>query len=152
MKYEVIKLKNGSEICGMIKDMDEWIEITLPMICQLTKLGAMETLATFIPYAPLSRDATLTLARQDVMHRSNLNEQFIPFYDEASSRWLTMVENEAIPLTNKMPPREVLSRTIGDMLEPIKKILKKKPEMLEEQIRDQAPQNLETEEEKNEKV
>jgi len=117
MKYEVIKLKTGSEICGMIKDMDEWIEITLPMICQLTKLGAMETLATFIPYAPLSRDAVLTIARQDVMHRSNLNEQFIPFYDEASSRWLTMVENEAIPLTNKMPPREVLSRTIGDMLE-----------------------------------
>jgi hypothetical protein len=77
----------------------------------------METLATFIPYAPLSRDATLTLARQDVMHRSNLNEQFIPFYDEASSRWLTMVENETIPLTNKMPTREVLSRTIGDMLE-----------------------------------
>jgi hypothetical protein len=47
---------------------------------------------------------------------------------------------------------EVLRETIGDMLEPIKKILKKKPEMLEEQIRDQAPQNLETEEEKNEKV
>ena len=47
---------------------------------------------------------------------------------------------------------EVLRETIGDMLEPIKKILKKKPKMLEEQIRDEVPQNLETEEEKNEKV
>tara|TARA_B100001250_G_scaffold411398_1_gene439961 strand:- start:209 stop:355 length:147 start_codon:yes stop_codon:yes gene_type:complete len=47
---------------------------------------------------------------------------------------------------------EVLRETVGDMLEPIKKILKKKPEMLEEQIRDSVPQNLETEEEKDEKV
>ena len=47
---------------------------------------------------------------------------------------------------------EVVRETVGDMLEPIKKILKKKPEMLEEQIRDSVPQNLETEEEKDEKV
>ena len=47
---------------------------------------------------------------------------------------------------------EVLRETVGYMLEPIKKILKKKPEMLEEQIRDSVPQNLETEEEKDEKV
>jgi hypothetical protein len=46
-----------------------------------------------------------------------LNEQFIPFYDEASSRWLTMVESETIPLTNKMPTREMVSRTVGAMLE-----------------------------------
>jgi hypothetical protein len=117
MKYEVVKLRTGSEICGMIKDMDEWIEITLPMICQLTKMGAMETLATFIPYAPLSKDSIITIARDDVMHRSNLNEQFIPFYDEASSRWLTMVESETIPLTNKMPTKEMVSRTVGAMLE-----------------------------------
>jgi hypothetical protein len=116
MRYEVIKLRTGSEICGMITDMDEWIEITLPMICQLTKVSEIETMATFIPYAPLSRDSTLTIARDDVMHRSNLNEQFIPFYDEASSKWLTMVETASIPLTNKMPTRERFTRTIDDML------------------------------------
>jgi len=37
---------------------------------------------------------------------------------------------------------EVLRETVGDMLEPIKKILKKKPEMLEEQIRDSVSENL----------
>ena len=26
------------------------------------------------------------------MHRSVMNEQYIPFYDEASSKWLNMVE------------------------------------------------------------
>ena len=56
---------------------------------------------------------------------------------------------------------EVLSETLGDIIEPIKKILKKKPQqlpssgtfvMLEEQIRDEAPQDLESEEEANEEV
>ena len=42
---------------------------------------------------------------------------------------------------------EVLSETLGDVIEPIKKVLKKKPVMLEEQIRDEAPQELESEEE-----
>lgn len=30
-----------------------------------------------------------------------MNQQFVPFYDEASSRWLEMVETQTIPLTNK---------------------------------------------------
>jgi hypothetical protein len=46
---------------------------------------------------------------------------------------------------------EVLRETIGDILEPIKKILKKKPVMLEEQIRDEAPQEVELKEKENEK-
>ena len=51
---------------------------------------------------------------------------------------------------------EVLSEVLNDKVksgvESIKKVLAKKPEMLEEQIRDSVPQNLETEEEKDEKV
>ena len=47
---------------------------------------------------------------------------------------------------------EVLSETLGDVIEPIKKVLKKKPVMLEEQIRDEVPQDLESEEEANEEV
>jgi len=49
---------------------------------------------------------------------------------------------------------EILKETLGDILEPIKKILKQKPNfrMLEEQIRDEIPQELESKEEKNEKV
>ena len=57
---------------------------------------------------------------------------------------------------------EVLSETLGEnIIEPIKKLLKKKPQqlpssgtfvMLEEQIRDEIPQELESKEEANEKV
>ena len=31
-RYEVIKLKNGSEVVGMTRDLGDKIEITLPMI------------------------------------------------------------------------------------------------------------------------
>ena len=52
---------------------------------------------------------------------------------------------------------EILSEIKGlpygpRIIEPIVKILKKKPEMLEEQIRDSVPCDVEPEEEENEKL
>ena len=42
-------------------------------------------------------------------------------------------------------------RIIHEIIEPVVKLFKKKPEMLEEQIRDSVPYDEESEEEKNEK-
>jgi len=101
-KYEVVKLKTGSELVGMVRESTEGLHITLPMICQLKPGGdGLQTLATFFPYAPLSEDSIVLIPSDQVIHRSSMNEQFIPFYDEASSRWLEMVEQGTIPLTNK---------------------------------------------------
>jgi hypothetical protein len=100
-KYEVVKLKTGSEIVGMVRDTNNGVEITLPMICQLTVQDKLNTLATFYPYAPLSEDPIIMLPVDQVLYRSVMNQQFIPFYDEASSRWLEMVETQSIPLTNQ---------------------------------------------------
>ena len=86
-KYEVVKLKTGSEIVGMVRDTNNGVEITLPMICQLTVQDKLNTLATFYPYAPLSEDPIIMLPVDQVLYRSVMNQQFIPFYDEASSRW-----------------------------------------------------------------
>ena len=47
---------------------------------------------------------------------------------------------------------EVLRETLGDIVEPIKKVFKKKPKMLEEQIRDSYPCDVEPEDEKNEEL
>ncbi len=49
---------------------------------------------------------------------------------------------------------EILSEIkIGPrIIEPVVKVFKKKPEMLEEQIRDSVPCDVEPEEEKNEKL
>jgi hypothetical protein len=118
MKYEVLKLKTGQEICGMVSHMESTVAVTLPMICQLTRVSPVNTLATFIPYAPLSKDAILTIEMDSILHISNMNDQFIPFYDEASSKWLGMVEEGNIPLTNVIPsPKEFLKEKIAGMME-----------------------------------
>jgi len=117
MKYQVIKLKTGQELCGMVSYKENTIEVTLPMICQLTKISATNTLATFIPYNPLGNDSILTIGRESVMHTSNMNDQFIPFYDEASAKWLSMVEDGTIPLPNRLPSaKEFLKERVDEML------------------------------------
>jgi len=118
MKYQVIKLKTGQELCGMVSYTNDTVEITLPMICQLTKVTATNTLATFIPYNPLGNDSILSIGLDSVMHTSNMNDQFIPFYDEASAKWLSMVEDGTIPLTNKLPSaKEFLQERMATMLD-----------------------------------
>jgi len=98
--YEVVKLRTGTEIVGMVRETQEGLHVTLPMICHLSITGKNCTLATFYPYTPLSSDPVLLVRPTDIMHRNVMNEQFIPFYDEASSKWLNMVETGTIPLTN----------------------------------------------------
>lgn len=116
MKYEVIKLTTGSEICGIVEDLKTCIRITAPMICHLTKVDTINTLATFIPYTPLSSESQLSIAHKHIMHRGNMSEQYIPFYDEASSKWLTLVETKTIPITNKMTKDEYIRKTLDGLV------------------------------------
>jgi len=117
-KYEVIRLRTGSELVGMTRDTPNGLEITLPMMCQLTiQTNNNSTLATFYPYTPLSEDSIVTFPLDIILHRSDMNQQFIPFYDEASSRWLEMVENGTIPLTNKQI--DVKKELMDDLLNSI---------------------------------
>tara|TARA_B100000085_G_scaffold283193_1_gene313272 strand:- start:928 stop:1455 length:528 start_codon:yes stop_codon:yes gene_type:complete len=119
-KYEVLKLRSGSEVVGMTRDTATGVEITLPMICRLETINpeGSHTLATFYPYAPLSSDPMVTLPNDMIAHRSSLNEQFVPFYDEASARWFDMVENKSIPLTGnrKEIRRAYLDRIVQDLM------------------------------------
>ena len=90
-RYEVIKLKTGLDIVGMVRDSGEGIHITLPMICQLQLTQTNDTLSTFIPYAPLSAEPTLFIPNTHIVHRNKLNEQFVSYYDNASVngwKWL----------------------------------------------------------------
>lgn len=98
-RYEVIKLKTGTEVVGMTRETDTSLEITLPMICHLSIIpGTPKTQATFYPYAPLTSDEKIIIPKDHVVHRSIMNDQFIPFYDSASSKWFKMIEEGSIPL------------------------------------------------------
>jgi hypothetical protein len=122
-KYEVVKLKTGSEIVGMVRETTEGISVTLPMICHLSVQQPINsTLATFYPYAPLSEDPIIMIPFTEVLHRSSMNKQFIPFYDEASARWLEMVEQGTIPLTNdlKGASKEYMKAAVDSILKNVK--------------------------------
>jgi ABC-type cobalamin/Fe3+-siderophores transport system ATPase subunit len=51
-----------------------------------------------------------------------MNKQFIPFYDEASARWLEMVEQGTIPLTNdlKGASKEYMKAAVDSILKNVK--------------------------------
>ena len=118
-RYEVVKLKTGVEIVGMTRDMGDRIEVTLPMICQLSLIpGTPRTQATFHPYSALSSDMKVQIPLDSVMHRNNMNEQFISHYDDASSRWFDMIENKTIPLATDEDKRyeDIMKRTLHRLI------------------------------------
>lgn len=122
-RYEVIKLKTGTEFVGMVRDTTEGLEVTLPMICHLSVQQPINsTLATFYPYAPMSEDPIVKIPFDQVLHRSTMNQQFIPFYDEASSNWLKMVEQGTIPLTNDLKgvSKEYMKAAVDSILKNVK--------------------------------
>ena len=120
-QYEVLKLRSGSEVVGMTRDTGEGIELALPMICRLEVINpeGTHTLATFFPYAPMSADTMVKIPNDMIAHRNTLQEQFIPYYDEASSRWFEMVENKTIPLTGdkKEVRKQYLDRIVNGLME-----------------------------------
>ena len=118
-KYEVIKLNSGTEIVGMTRDLGDSVEITLPMICQLSLIpGTPRTQATFHPYSALSSDIKVQIPNDNIMHRNNMNEQFVEHYDDASSRWFDMIENKSIPLATDDDRRysDIMKRTLNRLI------------------------------------
>ena len=101
----------------MTRDTSKGIEITLPMVCKLNAgQTPVETLATFYPYAPLTSDTTVLVPIDHILHRNVMNEQYIPFYDEASSQWLDMLENNSIPLINVTTKRRYMDKILQNLI------------------------------------
>ena len=89
------------------------------MICQLSLIpGTPRTNAVFYPYAPLSADEIIKIPNYEIVHRNLMNEQFVPYYDDASSRWFDMIENKSIPLATVEDKKvsEIMRRSIDRMM------------------------------------
>ena len=146
-RYEVIKLKNGSEVVGMTRDLGDKIEITLPMICQLSLVpGTTRTNAVFYPYAPLSAEEKVDIPKFEIVHRNLMNDQFIPYYDNASAKWMEMIENKSIPLANAedLKVHEVMRRHIDRLLRDEKDFLEPPDsEFIEEILEDMSESDYE---------
>tara|TARA_B100000586_G_C20066801_1_gene408825 strand:- start:686 stop:1201 length:516 start_codon:yes stop_codon:yes gene_type:complete len=146
-RYEVLKLKNGSEVVGMTRDLGDKIEVTLPMICQLSLVpGTPRTNAIFFPYAPLSSDEKVNIPKLEIVHRNLMNDQFIPYYDNASAKWMEMIENKSIPLANAedLKVQEVMRRHIDRLLNHEKGFLEAPDaEFIEEMLEDMSEDDFE---------
>lgn len=101
-KYEILRLDTGQEVIGMTRQNGNIVEVTLPMICHLSVTMRGKTLATFYPYSPLTSDTVVKIPEEMILHRNKVNPQVVPLYDNASTSWLTMLENKSIPLANKL--------------------------------------------------
>ena len=60
------------------------------------------------------------LPKSQVVHRNLMNPQFIEFYDNASSKWFEMIENQSIPLMTKQDEK-VADRMRGALNEMMSK-------------------------------
>ena len=80
--------------------------------------GTPRTNAVFYPYAPLSADEMVKIPNYEIVHRNIMNEQFVPYYDDASSRWFEMIENKSIPLASAEDKKvsEIMRRSLDRIL------------------------------------
>jgi len=121
-KYEVIKLITGESIVGITtSETDEKIDVIVPMICQLNLIATKETMATFIPYQPLSADSIISFPHDTIVQRSDVNEQFIDIYDSAAAQWLQMVEEKSIPLVSRDDRKKVFNKFVDEKLQLLRK-------------------------------
>ena len=65
-----------------------------------------------------------------------MNEQFVPYYDDASSRWFEMIENKSIPLATVEDKKvsEIMRRSIDRMMSRIHEAPDE--QFIEEQLED----------------
>ena len=135
-KYEVIKTRTGAEIMGMTRDTGKGLEVTLPMICHLTAMpGGVSSHCVFYPYAPLSSDETVLFPYDHIAHRSSVNEQFIPLYDDASASWFKMIENKSIPIKERnIDFEEKVRDAMQRILQTENQYLEEELDLLEEEL------------------
>jgi|TARA_B100000085_G_scaffold244867_1_gene237628 hypothetical protein len=116
-KYEVLKTRTGTELVGMTRDIGDAIEITLPMICHLSLIpNSQKTQVVFYPYSPLSKTERIRMPKDHVVHRTPMNDQFIPHYDSASSTWMEMLDKGTIPLGTDSDVRRTLDERIREAM------------------------------------
>ena len=140
-RYEVLKLRTGAEIVGMVRDTDKGVEVTLPMMCSLQVVpDRTTTLATFYPYAPLSSDPSVVIPYDLIAHRNNMNNQFVGLYDEASSKWFNMVEGGNIPLSKSGDKvhREYIQKVIDELMESTGGPITEKEERMLERLEEEG--------------
>ena len=86
--YQYLRFNNlvHKEIFRLVREVDNKLELTLPMSIPATKGmtgGITLHLGPFIPY---TKDESIVVETKDITYRTSLDKQYISFYDDTLSQ------------------------------------------------------------------
>jgi len=121
-KYQYIRFKDGKEIFAMVSEIDNKLQLHLPMniMCKASGLGS-GIVMHLGPMIPFTMDDTVTVELKDITVRTSISDQYISFYDEACTTWLDVRENDKIdvrtPVQEFKEKKESIKQLIAERLE-----------------------------------
>ena len=121
-KYQYIRFKDGKEIFAMVSEIDNKLQLHLPMniMCKASGLGT-GIVMHLGPMIPFTLDDTVTVELKDITVRTSISDQYISFYDEACTTWLDVRENDKIdvrtPVQEFKEKKESIKQLIAERLE-----------------------------------
>ena len=121
-KYQYIRFKDGKEIFAMVSEIDNKLQLHLPMniMCKASGLGT-GIVMHLGPMIPFTMDDTVTVELKDITVRTSISDQYISFYDEACTTWLDVRENDKIdvrtPVQEFKEKKESIKQLIAERLE-----------------------------------
>ena len=95
-KYEFVKFKDGKEVFAMVREIliSSKLELHFPMNIQLAPAATGGVLVHLGPYIPFTKEDSITVDTNSVLFRTSISKQFINYYDEACTAWLSIREDE----------------------------------------------------------
>lgn len=121
-KYQYIRFKDGKEIFAMVSEIDNKLQLHLPMniMCKASGLGT-GIVMHLGPMIPFTMDDTVIVELKDITVRTSISDQYISFYDEACTTWLDVRENDKIdvrtPVQEFKEKKETIKQLIAERLE-----------------------------------
>ena len=90
--YQYLKFNDGKEIFAMVREIDNKLELNLPMnvMCKPALSGGVTI--HLGPFVPFTTDDKMIIDTNDIVVRTSITNQFISLYDEACTTWLDMRE------------------------------------------------------------
>ena len=140
--YQYIKFNDGKEIFAMVREIDDKLELNLPMhiMCRPAITGGVTIhLGPFVPFTTVEK---MIIDTSDVVVRTSITNQFISLYDEACTTWLDMRENDKLDIkTSKEDYRQQQKELASLVKENLSKIARE--ELWEDYPEDEEYYNFE---------
>tara|TARA_Y100000401_G_scaffold114543_1_gene116744 strand:+ start:3133 stop:3606 length:474 start_codon:yes stop_codon:yes gene_type:complete len=134
--YQYLRFNNGKEIFAMVREVDNKLELTLPMSI-LARPGMTGGITLHLgPFIPYTKDESIVVETKDITYRTSLDKQYISFYDDAVTAWLDMRDNNKVEVMTEKEDNERARKELAGIIEKRLKNITKE-EMFAEDLEDE---------------